>query len=249
MVSNLERYKKDLEKLICEGMQLLQSLDKCRDLSKSEKSESEKLPDFKMDYQVWYTESLAVIKQIIPDRKDDFIDFYEGSEEKTKRYSVEYIKDYLEGSIGECDINSVICNFKQQLAILKSVQRKFESSLFDIKQLLQADLFDSELSAAEELNKKGFFRGAGVIAGVVLEKHLLQVCNTHKIEITKKDSTINGLAEILKKKDIIDTPKWRKIQYLADLRNDCCHKNEKEPEKEEIVKLIKGVDEIIKNVF
>ena len=62
--------------------------------------------------------------------------------------------------------------FHDQFTILKSAQRRFESSLFDIRELLQADLFDSELSAAEELSKKGFVRGAGAIAGVVLEGHL-----------------------------------------------------------------------------
>ena len=215
------------------------------------KNESGKLPDFRKDYRTWYSESLAVVRQIIPGEEEDFISFYKSSGKKDERFGHEYfIKDYLRDLIGEGDIDSVICNFKQQLAILKSVQRKFESSLFDIKQLLQADLFDSELSAARELNKKGFFRGAGAIAGVVLEKHLLQVCNTHKVKITKNDSIINGLADILKKKDIIDTPKWRKIQYLADLRNRCCHHNrEEEPKEEEIADLIKGVDEIIKNVF
>ena len=114
---------------------------------------------------------------------------------------------------------------------------------------MQADLFDSELSAAKELNKKGFVRGAGAIAGVVLEGHLLQVCTNHKIKVTKKNPTINDLNELLKSKDVIDTPIWRKIQYLADLRNRCCHNKEEDPKKEEIINLIKGVDEIIKNIF
>ncbi len=46
--------------------------------------------------------------------------------------------------------------FDSQIGILKSCEKRFESSLFDIKQLLQADIFDSELEAAQELNKKGF---------------------------------------------------------------------------------------------
>lgn len=34
---------------------------------------------------------------------------------------------------------------EQQIAIVEAIKRRFESSLFDIKQLVQADLFDSEL--------------------------------------------------------------------------------------------------------
>ena len=44
--------------------------------------------------------------------------------------------------------------------------------MFDIRQLVQADLFDSELDAADELGKKKFTRAAGALAGVVLERHL-----------------------------------------------------------------------------
>ena len=59
---------------------------------------------------------------------------------------------------------AAIPRFHQQLIILKSAKGRFESSLFDIKQLLQSDLFDSELEAAKELNNKGFTRGAGAVA-------------------------------------------------------------------------------------
>ncbi len=87
------------------------------------------------------------------------------------------------------------------------------------------------------------------MAGVVLEKHLFQVCNNHKIKVIKKNPTINNLNELLKSKDIIDIPAWRKVQHLADLRNLCSHSREEEPKKEEVTNLIKGVDEIIKNIF
>ena len=66
--------------------------------------------------------------------------------------------------------------FNTQLKILESVRTRFDTSLFDIAQLVRADLFDSELDAARELAKNGFLRGAGAIAGVILERHLAQVC-------------------------------------------------------------------------
>lgn len=81
--------------------------------------------------------------------------------------------------------------FENQLGIVKAAQKRFESSLFDIRQLVQTVLFDSELDAARELNKKGFSRGAKAIADVVLEKHLAQVCKNRKIKVVKKNPSIN----------------------------------------------------------
>ena len=66
---------------------------------------------------------------------------------------------------------------QQQTEIVRAAKARFESSLFDIKATAQADLFDSEIDASAELNKNGFARGAGAIAGVVLEGHLGPVLN------------------------------------------------------------------------
>ncbi len=106
MVSNLERYKKDLEELIYHGKRLLQSVSKdlyrsiINDVNRSpykdyfpdefheewKKIELEELPDFKMEYQTWYSEALTIIEQMIPGRKCDFIELYEGSK-KRESYS------------------------------------------------------------------------------------------------------------------------------------------------------------------
>lgn len=109
------------------------------------------------------------------------------------------------------------------MAILKSVQSRFESSLFDIRQLAQADLFDSELDAAKELAKNKFSRAAGALAGVVLERHLAEVCDNHAIKIAKKAPAISDLNDALKGADVIDIPTWRSVQHLADIRNLCDH--------------------------
>ena len=269
MVSNLDRYKKDLDRLIENGVQLFHSLQKQNhpeDYKKWTKAQLKKLPDFLRDYQTWYSESLNVVKQLIPEREDDFIEFYQRSKNrKIITYENYRIIDYLTG-LEESFTNSkslielnfeksidyhgiVTFQFNQQLAILKSAKQRFESSLFDIKTVLQADLFDSELDASKELNKKGFVRGAGAIAGVVLEGHLKEVCNNHKIQVKKKNSTINDLNQLLKDNEVIDTAEWRKIQRLADLRNLCDHKRKPEPTEEKVSELIEGVEKTIKTLF
>jgi len=112
---------------------------------------------------------------------------------------------------------------------------------------LQADLFDSELDAAKELNNSGFVRCGGAIAGVVLEKHLAQVCEKHNIKINKKKPTLSDYYENLKNNDVIDSSTFLKIKYLTDIRNKCAH-NDKEPKYEEVEDMIEEVEKIIKKV-
>ena len=144
---------------------------------------------------------------------------------------------------------AAIPSFRQQLAILKAARARFKSSLFDIRQLVMADLFDSELGAAEELAKKKFLRAAGAVAGVVLEKHLAQVCSNHSVKISKKSPSINDLNELLKKADVVAVEQWRLIQRLGDIRNLCDHNRTKEPTAEQVADLIDGVAKTLKTLF
>jgi hypothetical protein len=273
MTSNLDKYKKDLEQLILDGEFLFHAIHfECYPKeykSQVKKTYNEKyhskliknLPSFKEKYQYWYTESLSIIKLLLPDRMNDFVKLYEKPKgRKEIKYGNYVIEDYLQGLtltasgggmykekvVGP---DAAIPQFQQQLNILKSVKRRFESSLFDIKQLVQADLFDSELDAAKELNKKGFTRGAGAVAGVVLERHLSQACDNHKIKVTKKNPTINDFNQLLKDNEVIEISTWRFIQHLADLRNLCDHKKKIDPKTEDIDELIEGVGKVTKTLF
>ena len=274
MASNLDRYKEDLERLIKQGNSLCNSIqhgclpEEFRQANKGTFSDSEyrayiaTLPDFRINYQTWYSESLILIKKLLPDRLIDFKKQYESPDLNSEGLKTNFnysIEDYLMGITVEStlyDVTTVTADpyaavprFQQQLRILKAAQRRFESSLFDIRQLLQMDLFDSELDAAREMQKKGFLRCAGVIAGVVLEKHLGEVCNNHNIKITKKKPTIGDYNEKLYANNVYDLPTQRQIQHLADIRNLCGHSKEREPTSEEIDDIIRGVERITKNVF
>jgi hypothetical protein len=269
MVSNLDRFKKDLERLIEQGEQLefamSYELDKegflkqIRKQLNPEKLEAflKTLPAFKSTYEAWYSESLALLRQLLPDRINNFVSLYE---KPRARKSIEYgnyvIQDYMQGLgvtrswskevvVGP---SAAIPQFQQQLAILKAASNRFESSLFEIRQLVQADLFDSEIDLAKELLKAKFLRPAGVIAGVVLEKHLRQVCNDHEIKITKKNPSINDLNELLKSGSIIEVPQWRHISMLADIRNLCAHNKEDDPSSDQVEDLINGTAKVMKTI-
>ena len=266
---SLDRYKEDLEALIAKGDQLLNALwlecfpDKRREELKDslgDKAEDfiAELPSFREEYQLWYSEARALIQQLLPDRLTDFTQHYEKPKSRERITRETYtIDDYLqvlaltrrESGTRVVDFSAAIPRFQQQLSIVKAVQRRFQSSLFEIRQLAQADLFDSELDAAKELAKKNFTRAAGAVAGVVLEQHLKGVCASHGVTIRKKNPHISDLNDALKKAEVIDTPQWRSMQYLADIRNRCDHDKESEPTADEVDDLIRGVEKVTKTLF
>jgi len=127
------------------------------------------------------------------------------------------------------------------------VKRRFESSLFDIRQFVQADLFDSELDTARALLKTCFARAAGAIAGVVLEGHLKEIAAKH--ELPKALKTINPINLALKSAGVIDQAQSRHIEFLGDIRNKCGHKGSNDPTAGDVQDLIDGTAKVIKTVF
>jgi len=280
MVSNLDRYRQDLKSLIDRGEDLLNAMQaECfpeafeKELYKIAGKDNERtvkeaavqqfmktLSSFKKSYQLWYSEAKILVKQLMPDRLDDFASHYvKPKSRKEVTYENYKIEDYLQGIrvthtqgwdekkvVGP---DAAIPQFEQQLAIVKSVRARFESSLFDIRQLVQADLFDSELDAAQELVRNKFNRAAGAVAGVVLERHLAQVCENHAVKVAKKSPVIADLNDALKGSDVIDVPTWRFVQHLADVRNLCDHDKKNEPTAEQVGDLIAGVMKITKTLF
>lgn len=269
MLKNLDKYKTDFDRLLAQGNLLIiamqhecypekmeQSLEKS--LGKKAESFISELPSFGDEYQSWYSEAKVLIKQLLPDRLADFIRHYEKPRPRKDISHESYrIEDYLQGlnitrgweKVKVVGPEAAIPQLRQQISILKSLERRFDSTLFDIEQLVQADLFDSELAAAQELLKNGYTRAAGAVAGVVLERHLSQVCKNHGIGFRKKNLTISDFNDAVKKGGVVDTPAWRSIQYLGDIRNLCDHGKTKDPTKAQVQDLIDGAGKLSKTLF
>ncbi|RYF49657.1 MAG: hypothetical protein EOO38_07405 [Cytophagaceae bacterium] len=143
--------------------------------------------------------------------------------------------------------DAAIPAFEQQFNIISAVLTTFESSLLDIRREIQAAILDAELDKAILLAKNKQLRAAGAVAGIVLEKHLEQICERRKFKAGRK--TIADLNEILKKNEIIDFPAYRHIGLLNDLVQLCLQNKKREPEPAEVADLINGTDKIIKTIF
>jgi hypothetical protein len=208
-VSNLEKYRKDLKRLLDDGAAVSIALYKLAygqryydsalrhhkgDDAKA-KAEVDAVPAFERVYHHWYSEALPLVKLLLPDRHADFVRLYERP--KTRKdlshatYRIEDACQSLAGTRGgvvTVDMKAAINLLDQQIAIVEAIERRFDSSLFDIRQMVQADLLDNELDSARELLANKFTRAAGAVAGVVLEGHLKEVCDKHGLP--KKSGTI-----------------------------------------------------------
>lgn len=257
MTSNVEKVRQDFQALLTLGKSLQTQLYGQITQTKVD-VKKQNASTFLSKYQSWYSEARLVVEQLLPQRLSEFVALYEGDPKRKSMTTLNFcISDYCLGigsqkdafGVKTVDSDIAFMKYQSQLQILESISRRFESSLFDIKQLATADLFDSELDSSDELLKQKFVRPAGVIAGVILEKHLSQVCSTHKVALSKKEPTISNLNDLLKDSGIIDIPVWRSIQHLTDLRNLCAHNKGREPTKDEVSDLIAGVRKISKTIF
>jgi len=243
-MSKRDLMRKELTALFDEGLKLFTAFQKNED------------KEFQYDYQRWYTKALKVVSSLALDRLQEFRSYYEvDPKRKMLWYGTYVIQDFIKGvspakrSIPAFDTRyETLQCFFNQITILNSLTERIDSVLSDIEGELYAELQDGEIVIARQLAKVSL-RAAGALMGVVIEGHLQKVASNREVKIAKKSPTIADLNDPLKAAGVIDTPSWRKITYLADLRNLCSHKKDSEPTKEQVEELIQGAEWITKNVF
>ena len=253
MATNQDKIKKELQDLTARGVLLYESFTKESDPSTG--------GTFINSYENWYTEARKVVEQLVPERLQDFVSLYKlpGARKELTRDNYRIV-DFLHGStlaenpfsLMSAAFNSANTTknlFGNQSQILVSANKRINSSLMDIREVLVADLFDNEIDKARVLLKNRLLREAGVIAGVVLESHLQNVAATHIIKIVKMNPTISDLNDPLKNSGVYNVPTWRLIQRLGDIRNLCDHSKDRDPTADEVNDLIEGTDKITKTVF
>lgn len=253
VATTADRIRKELSTLVDEGRAILKLLS------------ATKLEDvliFATHYQRWYTRSIPVVTVLLPDRLDEFRANYERDARRKSVDAVTYcIQDLINGiGIGPPqhfnDRGQRVDSFDVKLAghirisgqidILESAETRLDDILSNLRGILQASLFDSEIAEARYLLKNGHLRAAGALSGVVLEGHLRDVCTRHSLPVLKKNAHISDFNEALRAADIIDLTQWRWLQRLADIRNLCDHKKQREPTVDEVEELLDGVDKAIK---
>ncbi|WDF77129.1 hypothetical protein PQ469_24905 [Mucilaginibacter sp. KACC 22773] len=227
-------------------------------LKKDYQSFVKTLPIFTQAYQGWYSATQAVVRQFLPGRLADFNGLYEQPKGRKEIRADNYvIEDYLKKVVITAGFDKKVVAgpedaipvFQQQINILNSVFDRLDNVLFKMQQVLQSELLDQQLQSARQLAKNQFLRSAGAICGIVLEKHLDQLCQIHQIKLAKKTMTIKDYNDLLKKQEIYSFETWRFIQYLGDLWTLCCRNKKEMPTAKEANDLIEGTDKLIKTIF
>lgn len=241
---------RQIDQLASEGMQII--------LDSFSKNDDDEMvirineAEFGRAYSRWYSTAYPVVSQILPERLSEFASLYR--DEKRRELSLETygIFDFIHR------VKPMFTNVNwaertigllwQQVDLVASASARVDSVLSNIAGTLQAEFFDSEVDAAKELASKGHLRAAGTLAGVVLERHLRAAANAHGVRTRKKKPVINDWNQLLKEAGVLTVPEWRRVQLLGDLRNLCAHDTDREPNNEDLLELIRGVEVILKTV-
>ncbi len=132
--------------------------------------------------------------------------------------------------VAQNDFDIMHSNYYQHVSIvtelLRGVHHELEKGLlFDIKRLLQADIFDDFLEMAKYMLKMNYKDASAVIIGCVLEDSLRKLAEANNIEIVKngKSLTIDPLNIALAKAGVYDKLVQKQITSWADLRNKAAH--------------------------
>ncbi len=101
MKNQSERYKADLARLVSDGKKIAVALQYDYDIDSARKSgmKKEELPDPRQVYQAWYSEALACVTQLLPNRTEDFVSYYKPLKPRKALGSANYtMSDYLIGA-------------------------------------------------------------------------------------------------------------------------------------------------------
>lgn len=115
--------------------------------------------------------------------------------------------------------------------------------LSSVKILVQAELFDSELEQASELLASGYKGPAAVVAGVVLETALKDLCTQNSIPHAKLDKMNSDLA----KAGLYNKLQQKKVTALADIRNSAAHGDWDSFNENEAKEMIRDVERFLSN--
>lgn len=134
--------------------------------------------------------------------------------------------------------------FKSLKAIFLAAKEDFEGGyLSSIRTLVQAEVFDSELEQANELLSSGYSTAAAVVAGVVLETALRELCDKEGISHGKLDKMNADLTKAGTYNKLVQ----KRITALADIRNSAAHGKPNEFTEQDVIDMIRYVNQFLAN--
>ncbi|WP_334187104.1 DUF4145 domain-containing protein [Noviherbaspirillum sp.] len=176
----------------------------------------------------------------------DFIDVQLANQWLTSRLSL-LSRVFGEGSVHYQRINDQFpsypkwANVEQAFGVLLAAKDDYESeSLFSVKKLVEAELFDEFLAQAEHLLETGYFQPAAVVAGSVLEDGLRKLCQANAIPLPDNPK-LDWMNSELAKNGVYTKLVQKRITSIADLRNSAAHGKWDEFEKSDVQAMVRDI--------
>ncbi len=128
---------------------------------------------------------------------------------------------------------------KNLRAVFNATRNDFEKGyLNSVRNLIQAEVFSTELDQAKELLSTGYVVASAVIAGVVLETSLRQMCIDASLPTGKLDKMNADLA----KAGVYNLFVQKRITSLADIRNNAAHGHPDKFNKNDVQEMIAYIE-------
>lgn len=133
-------------------------------------------------------------------------------------------------------------NFLRTRAVFGAAKEDFEGGyLASVRNLVQAEVFDTELEQAKELLTAGYYPAAAVIAGVVLETTLQQLVSAHGIPIAKLDKMNADLAKAGQYNSLVQ----KRVTSLAAIRNSAAHGDHTAFTKADVESMVEEIGRLV----
>lgn len=156
---------------------------------------------------------------------------------KTCGEESEHYREFTKAEKGK-SVSGNLFEFKALQAIFLATKEDFEGGyLSSYRAMVQAEVFDTELEQAQELFNNGYHVAAAVIAGVVLETALRELCDREKISHGKIDKMNADLAKI----GVYSKNVQKQITAQAGIRNSAAHGNLSEFSKNDVEQMIPAI--------
>ncbi|MFH1818550.1 MAG: DUF4145 domain-containing protein [Pseudomonadota bacterium] len=127
-------------------------------------------------------------------------------------------------------------------AVFLAAKEDFEGGyLSSVRNLVQAEVFSTELEQARELLAAGYRVPAAVICGVVLETNLRSLCEAHGLATGKLDKMNADLAKAGQYNSLVQ----KRITALAAIRNSAAHGNSAEFDDTNVRSMIEDVEKLV----
>jgi hypothetical protein len=132
--------------------------------------------------------------------------------------------------------------FKSLKAVFLAAKEDFEGGyLSSMRTLVQAEVFDSELEQANELLNNSYSTAAAVIAGVVLETALRELCDRESIP----HGNLNKMNADLTKSGVYNKLAQKQITAWADIRNSAAHGKPNEFIDQDVTNMIRDIGQFL----